>query len=118
MWILLTAKGALETVCGRSVRRTGNPELLKCADHIRGAHCPPVVDIYQAQNHLRDVHGVRLTPTCSICGWMFHELVRFARHQWVHTTNAPCIECGLQFRSAHDRFAHLCERHGLTQENS
>ncbi|KAI0698542.1 hypothetical protein C8T65DRAFT_753076 [Cerioporus squamosus] len=100
-------------------KRTGNPELLICADHIRGGHCPAAVHITQAQDHLRAVHGVHMGPVvCTICGWKFKELVRFARHQWVHTVTAPCIECGRQFRTANDRFAHLCERHGLTPENS
>ncbi|RPD67308.1 hypothetical protein L227DRAFT_20106 [Lentinus tigrinus ALCF2SS1-6] len=112
----LTAKRALLTVYERSVR---DPERFICGDKIRGSNCPQLVKLEDAQEHLRVVHNQYFPYfVCNICGWRFKELARYARHEWVHIVDAPCIECSRKFRNANDRFAHLCERHGLTPENS
>ncbi|EJF61126.1 hypothetical protein BD309DRAFT_986511 [Dichomitus squalens] len=73
----------------------------------------------EAQQHIYQVHGLALNPiNCGVCGWTFGALGRYAAHQWLHVLTKPCTQCGINFRSAHDRFAHLCERHNLTTENA
>lgn len=83
----------------------------------------------------------RAPITCSTCGWSFAHIGRFASHhllQYVYawplsscwtirnpisyfinnsTLKKPCHQCGINFANASERFAHLCDRHGLTKEN-
>ncbi|KAI1789561.1 hypothetical protein LXA43DRAFT_974257 [Ganoderma leucocontextum] len=73
----------------------------------------------EAEQHLWACHGTTILPiNCSVCGWQFKRVGRFASHQFLHILKKPCNECSKHFASAHERFAHLCERHNLTTENA